>query len=160
MNAQNTSAQSISTVDEALKIGLSNNGKVKAAKTNVELQEQGKKAAFDLGKTDVGIQYGQYNSFENDLAFDINQNFAFPTVYTNQRRLANEKIAGSQFQVSISENQLKFDIRKTWYQLAYFTEKQKLLLFQDTIYTKFLNAANRRYETEASSYLEKVSVII
>lgn len=157
VNAQNTSAQSISTVDEALKIGLSNNGKVKAAKTNVELQEQGKKAAFDLGKTDVGIQYGQYNSFENDLAFDINQNFAFPTVYTNQRRLANEKIAGSQFQVSISENQLKFDIRKTWYQLAYFTEKQKLLLFQDTIYTKFLNAANRRYETEASSYLEKVS---
>ncbi len=157
VNAQNTSAQSIPNVDEALKIGLSNNGKVKAAKTNVELQEQGKKAAFDLGKTDVGIQYGQYNSFENDLAFDINQNFAFPTVYTNQRRLANEKIAGSQFQVSISENQLKFDIRKTWYQLAYFTEKQKLLLFQDTIYTKFLNAANRRYETEASSYLEKVS---
>lgn len=157
VNAQNTSEQSISTVDEALKIGLSNNGKVKAAKTNVELQEQGKKAAFDLGKTDVGIQYGQYNSFENDLAFDINQNFAFPTVYTNQRRLANEKIAGSQFQVSISENQLKFDIRETWYQLAYFTEKQKLLLFQDTIYTKFLNAANRRYETEASSYLEKVS---
>ena len=157
VNAQNTSEQSISTVDEALKIGLANNGKVKAAKTNVELQEQGKKAAFDLDKTDVGIQYGQYNSFENDLAFDINQNFAFPTVYTNQRRLANEKIAGSQFQVSISENQLKFDIRKTWYQLAYFTEKQKLLLFQDTIYTKFLNAANRRYETEASSYLEKVS---
>lgn len=157
VNAQNTSAQSISTVDEALKIGLSNNGKVKAAKTNVELQEQGKKAAFDLGKTDVGIQYGQYNSFENDFAFDINQNFAFPTVYTNQRKLANEKIAGSQFQVSISENQLKFDIRKTWYQLAYFIEKQKLLLFQDTIYTKFLNAANRRYETETSSYLEKVS---
>ena len=157
VNAQNTSKQSISTVDEALKIGLSNNGLVKAAKTNVELQEQGKKAAFDLGKTDVGIQYGQYNSFENDLAFDINQNFAFPTVYTNQRKLANEKIAESQFQVSISENQLKFDIRKTWYQLAYFTEKQKLLLFQDTIYTKFLNAANRRYETEASSYLEKVS---
>lgn len=157
VNAQNTSEQSISTVDEALKIGLSNNGKVKAAKTNVELQEQGKKAAFDLGKTDVGIQYGKYNSFENDLAFDINQNFAFPTVYTNQRKLANEKIAGSQYQVSISENQLKFDIRKTWYQLAYFTEKQKLLLFQDTIYTKFLNAANRRYETEASSYLEKVS---
>jgi heavy metal efflux system protein len=157
VNAQNNSKQNISTVEEALKIGLANNGLVKAAKANVELQEQGKKAAFNLGKTEVGIQYGQYNSFENDLAFDINQNFAFPTVYTNQRKLANEKIAGSQFQVSISENQLKFDIRKAWYQLAYYTEKQKLLLFQDTIYTKFLNAANRRYETEASSYLEKVS---
>ncbi|HLU85672.1 MAG TPA: CusA/CzcA family heavy metal efflux RND transporter [Vicingaceae bacterium] len=157
LEAQHTSEKSISTVDEALKIGLANNGKVKAAKTNVELQEQGKKAAFNLGKTDVGVQYGQYNSFENDFAFDMNQNFAFPTVYMNQRKLANEKISESQFQVSISENQLKFDIRKAWYQLTYLTEKQKLLLFQDSIYTKFLNAANRRYETETSSYLEKVS---
>lgn len=156
-NAQVNSENTISTVEEAIQIGLANNGNVKVAKTNVELQEQSKRSAINLGKTDFGLQYGQVNSFENDLFFDVNQNFAFPTVYTNQRKLAKMKIAGSQYKVSISENQLKSEIRKSWYQLAYYNEQLKLLLIQDSIYTKFLNAANLRYESETSSYLEKVS---
>jgi len=149
--------KTITTLDEAIKMGLSNNGNVQVAKTNVDLQSQGKRAAFNLGKTDVGVQYGQYNSFETDFSFNINQNFEFPTVYTAQRKLAKAKTQGSQYQLSVTENELKRSIRQAWYQLAYFTEKQKMLMYQDTIFAKFLNAATIRYETEASSYLEKMA---
>lgn len=157
LKAQDVNSKTITTLEEAVTIGLSNNGNVQVAKTNVELQEQGKKAAFDPGKTNVGVQYGQYNSFENDFAFNLNQQFDFPTVYTNQHKLAKEKTEGSQMQLVVTENSLKRDIRQSWYQLAYLREKEKLLLYQDTIYGRFLHAATIRYETEATSYLEKAA---
>jgi cobalt-zinc-cadmium resistance protein CzcA len=157
LKAQDVNSKTITTLEEAVTIGLSNNGNVQVAKTNVELQEQGKKAAFDPGKTNVGVQYGQYNSFENDFAFNLNQQFDFPTVYTNQHKLAKEKTEGSQMQLAVTENSLKRDIRQSWYQLAYLREKEKLLLYQDTIYGRFLHAATIRYETEATSYLEKAA---
>lgn len=157
LKAQDVNSKTITTLEEAVTIGLSNNGNVQVAKTNIELQEQGKKAAFDPGKTNVGIQYGQYNSFENDFALNLNQQFDFPTVYTNQHKLAKEKTEGSQMQLAVTENSLKRDIRQSWYQLAYLREKEKLLLYQDTIYGRFLHAATIRYETEATSYLEKAA---
>ncbi|MEQ9187732.1 MAG: CusA/CzcA family heavy metal efflux RND transporter [Cryomorphaceae bacterium] len=157
LKAQDVNGKTITTLDEVVKIGLSNNGNVQVAKTIIELQQQGEKEAFNLGKTSVGFQYGQYNSFENDFAFDLNQSIEFPTVYTSQRKLAIEKTEGSQMQLAITENGLKRDIRQTWYDLVYLQEKEKLLLYQDTIYGRFLHAATIRYETEATSYLEKAT---
>ena len=157
LRAQDVNCKTITTLEEAVTMGLSNNGNVQVAKTNVELQEQGKKAAFDPGKTNVGVQYGQYNSFENDFAFNLNQQFDFPTVYTNQHKLAKEKTEGSQMQLAVTENSLKRDIRQSWYQLSWLREKEKLLLYQDTIYGRFLHAATIRYEVEATSYLEKAA---
>ena len=157
LNAQNSSKSNITTLEEAIEVGLENNGDVKVAQTNIELQQQGKRTAFDLQKTDIGIQYGQYNSFENDIGVDINQNFDFPTVYSSQRKVAKEKVVGSQIQLTATENDLKRNIRKEWYQLAYFKEKEKLLRYQDTIYSKFLKAATIRYEVESTSYLEKIA---
>ena len=157
LKAQDANSKTITTLEEAVTIGLSNNGNVQVAKTNVALQEQGEKAAFDPGKTNVGVQYGQYNSFENDFAFNLNQQFDFPTVYTNQHKLAKEKTEGSQIQLTVTENTLKRNIRQSWYQLAYLREKEKLLLYQDSIYGRFLHAVTIRYETEATSYLEKAA---
>ena len=155
LNAQNV--KTLTNVDEAIAIGLTSNGNVHIAKTNIELQQQGKKAAYNLIKTNIGFQYGQYNSFENDFAFELNQSIEFPTVYTSQRNLANEKIKGSQMQLLVAENNLKHNIRTSWYQLAFLKEKERLLLYQDTVYGKFLHAATIRYETGATSYLEKAA---
>ena len=157
LKAQDVKGKTITTLEQAINIGLTGNGNVQVAKTNIELQEQGKKAAYNLGKTDFGVQYGQYNSFENDFAFNLNQRIEFPTVYTSQRMLAKEKTEGSKMQLAVTENGLKRDIRQTWYQLVYLLEKEKLLLYQDTIYARFLHAATIRYETEATSYLEKAT---
>jgi len=149
--------QSITTLDEAITIGLANNGNVQVAITNIEVQEQGRKTALNLGKTSLGIQYGKYNSFENDFSFSVGQSFEFPTVYGKQIKLANEQVVGGQKQLVVTENDLKWNIRQAWYELSYLHERRKLLLYQDTIFGRFLNAATIRYETEATSYLEKAS---
>ena len=157
LTAQNVNEKTLTTLEEAISIGLNGNGNVQVARTNIELQEQGEKSAYNFSKTNFGIQFGQYNSFENDFAFELNQSFEFPTVYSSQRNLAKEKIEGSQMQLSITENDLKRLIRSSWYQLAYLKEKEGILLYQDTIYSRFLRAATIRYEIEATSYLEKVA---
>ncbi len=54
LKAQDVNSKTITTLEEAVTIGLSNNGNVQVAKTNVELQEQGKSSLFDPGKTNVG----------------------------------------------------------------------------------------------------------
>ncbi len=157
LKAQQTKGKTITDLEEAVNIGLSNNGNVQVAKTNIEVQLQSRKSAFNPEKTDVGIQYGQYNSFETDFGLELNQRFAFPVVYSNQRKLANEMVAGSELQLIVTENELRRNIRQAWYQLAYLHEKRKLLLYQDSLFGRFLHAANIRYETEATSYLEKAA---
>jgi len=157
LNAQTGSANTVTSVEEALEIGLANNGHIRIAKANIELQRQSKKAALDIDKTDVEIIYGQYNSFENDLAINVNQRIAFPTVYQNQRQLANENTTGGQLQLNVKQNELKRNIRESWYELAYLNERMQLLLYQDSIFAKFLHAATIRYETKATSYLEKAA---
>ena len=152
-----TKAQTITSSDQAVKVALENNGKVKSAEAKVELSKSEKKAKYNLAKTDIGFQYGQYNSFENDFAFDVNQSFAFPTVYSSQRKAAQEKIVGSELEKSATENELKLMVRGAWNQLCYLTELQKLLEFQDSLYSKFNDVAQLRYELEATNYLEKVA---
>ncbi|WP_339815570.1 CusA/CzcA family heavy metal efflux RND transporter [uncultured Imperialibacter sp.] len=155
--AQELEQKSITTLDEAITLGLANNGNVQVAITNIELQEQGRKTAFNLGKTSVGVQYGQYNSFENDFSISVGQSFEFPTVYAKQKQLANEQVVGGQKQLAVTENDLKWKIRQAWYELSFLHERRNLLLYQDTVYGRFLNAATIRYETEATSYLEKAA---
>ena len=38
----------LTTLEQAINIGLTGNGNVQVAKTNIELQEQGKKAAYQF----------------------------------------------------------------------------------------------------------------
>lgn len=157
VNGQDTPVKPMTSLNEVISIGLANNGNILVAKTNIELQKQGVKSAFNPGKMGIGLKIGQYNSFEKDFGFSISQSFEFPTVYSNQRKLAGERTKGGQQQLAVTENELKWNIRRVWYHLAYLKEKEKLLLYQDSIYTRFLRSATVRFETEATSYLEKAA---
>lgn len=156
-NNANAQDDTLSSVDQVLEIALKNNGHVQTSQLNIEIEELGKKTAIDINKTDFNIQYGQMNSFENDFSFDVSQQFAFPTLYSAQRKLASQHVTGSEIQLAITENELKRSIRQLWMQLTYLYEDQRLLSFQDSLYINFLKAAELRYETEESSFLEKAT---
>jgi cobalt-zinc-cadmium resistance protein CzcA len=157
LKAQEIESKTVLSLDQAINIGLSNNGNILAAKTNIEIEYQGRKAAFNPGKTGVDMLWGQYNSFEKDFAFEISQQFEFPAVYAKQKKLANARITGSELELRSSENNLKREIRKAWYQLSYLLEQRDLMIFQDSLYGRFYHAATIRYETEATNYLEFAS---
>ncbi len=145
------------SLEDAISYGLSNNGSIKSADFEIERLEALKKTAYNFGKTDVGLQYGRYNSFENDFAFSIGQNFQFPTVYSNQKKLAETNIEIGKSEKLITENDLVNKIKQTWFQLAYLKEVSSLLKYKDSVYKHFLRAAELRYKVEAGTLLEKVT---
>ena len=115
--AQNTN---LSNLDSVITRGLANNGFVVNASKKVEIAELGKRQAINLGKTDFNIQYGQYNSYHNDFAFEINQNITFPTVYSKQKQLAQLRTENSESQLAVVQNELVRNIKTAWYELAFY----------------------------------------
>lgn len=155
--AENTTAQNANTITEveaAVEIAIRNNHNVKLAQYEMDLTSLERKSAFNIDKTDFQLQYGQYNSFENDLAFTIQQNLFFPTVYAAQRKLANQQLSGSRLNLAVEINALKRDVRRAWNDFASLTEQRKLLQFQNQLYKEFLRAAEIRYQTQTTSLLE------
>lgn len=156
-HAQGRDPQVITSVEQAIEVGLQNNGLVLVARDNVQLQKLGKATAINIPKTDVGLMYGQYNSFENDFGFEISQSVEFPTVYSSQIRLAKERVLQGQLQLAVTENDLRRDIRKAWYELSFLRMKEDLMMFKDTVYGKAFSAAQMRYEVEETGLLEKAA---
>ena len=155
--AQNDSTQSLS-LNAAISMALENNPTIKAARQEVEWNEQMKKTSSDIGKTQFNWQHGQYNSIiNNDNYFDVSQTFAFPTVYLKSANAANAAIKSSELQQSVTENDLITKVKSVYYQLIYAQSNLKLLKRLDSIYTDFSKAAELRYKTGESSLLEKTT---
>ena len=147
----------VTSLEKALEIGMANNPRLAAARAELDYAATSKKTAFNPAKTDLHTQYGQYSSFENDWSFTISQNFAFPTVYTRQNELAKTRIAASGQSLALMRMELVRDIRLVWMELAYSIERRKTLQYRDSLFQRFLHAAELRYATEESSYLEKTA---
>jgi cobalt-zinc-cadmium resistance protein CzcA len=147
----------IINVDEAVNTGISNNPAVQSATYSVEQQAALKKTSLDLGRTTISMNYGQYNSFYKDNNIGISQSFAFPTVYRNFSQLSKEHIAGAEFNAALTRNELKRNIKFSYYLLLVVNEKKKLFMYQDSIYSNFSKAAELRFKTGETSYLEKIT---
>ncbi|MEZ4805071.1 MAG: efflux RND transporter permease subunit, partial [Bacteroidia bacterium] len=77
-------AQSTGTelnLEQAISKALQNNPSLQAQDSRVLSTQKMKKSAFELPKTSVMMQFGQYNSYHNDRAFQVNQNIPFPTYF-------------------------------------------------------------------------------
>ncbi|MCB0479624.1 MAG: TolC family protein, partial [Crocinitomicaceae bacterium] len=148
---------SMTSLEEVIQIGMQNNNSVAIAESQMHLYEQQKKAAFNPGKTNFDIEYGQINSFNNDFTFAFSQTFEFPTVYTSRLKKAKQEVQSAELQLEVVKNKLKFLIRQNWYYLAYLKEYKEILEYQDSLMQRVVRAANLRYEVEATNQLEKVS---
>ena len=71
------SSEGVTSLEQAIEIAIENNGDIQAAKNRILIAEEAKKGAISLPKTDFGIQYGQYNSADDELAWQLNQSFCF-----------------------------------------------------------------------------------
>ncbi|NOU19888.1 MAG: CusA/CzcA family heavy metal efflux RND transporter [Bacteroidales bacterium] len=158
---QNANAQQMSpkilTLEKAISIAVDSNLNIRSAGYQVELQRALKGTSWDIGKTDIDIEYGQFNSTNKDNGITISQSFAFPTVYTGQYKLAKANIKSSEIEFSITKNEIVNGVKTTWWKLTYYYSKLRLLRYQDSLYTGFTNAANRRAQTGETNMLEKIS---
>lgn len=145
------------TLEQAIEVALKNNAGIKAAGYEVESQKQQKKTSFDLPKTNVSLMYGQYNSYaKNDNNITISQAIPF-TALGSQGALNRSMLAASQMRKAVTENELVFQVKQVYYQIAFEQARRNLLLQQDTIYEGFLKSASLRYKTGESNLLEQTT---
>lgn len=150
-------SDSVLTLDGAISIALANNKSIRVAEIEVSKQKALKRTSMDLGMTDVGFQFGEFNSSENDFAFNLSQSFKFPTYYTNKARLADEEIKGAQLKKENDANLLRRKVKESWHNIQYLKARESLLIFQDSLYQKLKLATALRYKTGASTLLEKTA---
>ncbi|HET9569904.1 MAG TPA: CusA/CzcA family heavy metal efflux RND transporter [Bacteroidales bacterium] len=149
-------AQSI-RCDGAIKMALDSNLTVRSAKYTVDMERALKGASIDIGKTAIEGQYGQFNSATKDNGLTISQSFAFPTVYINQRKLANSKIKSSEWQQKVSQLEIATQVKQLYWQLAYLHSLKTLQLEQDRLFGGFVKVAEWRAEAGETGSLEKMT---
>ena len=156
---QNTShAQSKPiTLQQAIDTALKNSSSIRIANYSVDLQKALRRSAVNIDKTSINLSQGQINSSNYDNNLNISQRFEYPTVYSNQLKLADARIKGSQSQVEINRLNLANNVKTTYYQLVYFINKRALFVMQDTLYNNLVRASTVRYRTGESTLLEKTT---
>jgi heavy metal efflux system protein len=152
-------AQKSKTINlhEAIQMALDSNLNVRSSAYSVEVQKALKGASWDLGKTSIDMQYGQFNSYTKDNSFTLSQSFAFPSVYINQNKLANANVKSSEWQMKTSQLETATQVKQVYWQLAYLYTKQKLLAYQDSLFSGFSRAAELRAKIGETNKLEMIT---
>ncbi|MGF7025014.1 CusA/CzcA family heavy metal efflux RND transporter [Sphingobacterium sp. HSC-15S19] len=146
------------TLDQAIDLALKNNAQIKIAAYDVNIQQALKKGSITMPKTDISYSQGVVsNPTITDNLINIGQRLEFPTVYSNQAKVAEEKIKSSQAYRSVTENDLRRDVKLAYGQYQYALEKRSLLIGLDSIYIKLSKASTVRYKTGESTSLENIT---
>jgi len=142
---------------QAIQQALDSNLSVRSSAYSFDVQKALKGAAWDIPKTSIDGQFGQFNSYSKDNSFTVSQSFAFPTVYANQHKLANANVKSSEWELKTSQLEIATQVKQVYGQLAYLLSKQKLFLWQDSLYSGFQRAAELRMKTGETNQLEMIT---
>jgi cobalt-zinc-cadmium resistance protein CzcA len=145
------------TVEDAINTALKNNLELQSQQLNVQSSQSLKKSVFELPKTNFNLQYGQFNSINQDMGFQINQSIPFPTYYSAKSNLYKAELQGSHLQQQATANEIKSQVQFWFYQLQYLQHTKKQLKSLDSLYNDFVSAAALRYQTGETNLLEKTT---
>ncbi|HSH65083.1 MAG TPA: CusA/CzcA family heavy metal efflux RND transporter, partial [Bacteroidia bacterium] len=153
-NAQTTNGISL---QQAIDGALKNNASVKAGNFEIDYSKALKKTSTDIGKTNVSLMYGQYNSINIDNNISVSQSIPFPTLFSSQSQLNKAHIKGSELKLQLTQNELINQVKSVYHYLEYLLAERNLLMSQDSIYSSFANAASSRFKAGENTLLEKTT---
>lgn len=147
----------LSTIDlpTAISNSLAVNPNTRVGTLGVQYKQALKGSVRDLGKTNINLMYGQYNSpipYDNNIT--ITQNIPNPVYLKRLSELAEANINASRFQTRIYQSQIAFQVKSIYYNLLYRTEQRKLNQELITLYERILRAAEVRFKTGETNILE------
>jgi len=157
LNTVNGQQPGVINLHDAIQMALDSNLSVKSAGLSIDVQKALKGASLDLPKTVIDGQYGQFNSYTKDNSIAISQSFSFPSVYINRYKLANANIKGSELQFLGSQLEIATQVKQVYWQFVFLTSKQKMLIYQDSLYSGFLRAAELRAKSGETNRLEMIT---
>jgi len=146
------------SVENAVALALQRNPSVKAAAYDVEASKFMKQTSGEIGKTTVLATIGQYNSIaKNDNNITVTQTIPFPTVFGAKSALGKAQLERHEIVKVTTENELAYEVKSTWYQLAYLKKLNRWLQQQDSTFTAFARAAAAKQRVGETNLLEKTT---
>ncbi len=145
------------TVEDAISIALKNNLQIQSLQLNVQSYSKLKNSFFELPKTELNYQYGQFNSNNKDNSFQIAQNIPFPTYFSARSGLYKAEYKNSELKQQATVNEIKSQVQILYYQLQYFQNAKIKLKLLDSLYDDFVEVATLRYNTGETNLLEKTT---
>jgi cobalt-zinc-cadmium resistance protein CzcA len=142
---------------QAIQMALDSNLSVRSSIYSVDMQKALTGAVWDIPKTSIEGQFGQFNSYAKDNSFTVSQSFAFPTVYIDQKNLAHASVKSSEWELKTSLLEIGIQVKQIYGQLTYLHSKQKLFLWKDSLYYGFQRAAELRMKTGETNQLEMIT---
>ena len=150
-------ANKVITLHDAIQIALDSNMAVRSAAYSVDANMALKGAAVDIPKTSFDGEYGQMNSYSNDNSITISQSFEFPSVYINRYKLADATLKSSEWKLKASQLDIATQVKQLYWQYVYLAAKQKLFVYQDSLYSGILRASELRARTGETNKLEMIT---
>ncbi|SHL47566.1 Outer membrane protein TolC [Chitinophaga jiangningensis] len=145
-------------MEGAVQYALQHNKNLQAADARVQYFRKLLPAAGDIGKTEVAMQYGQYNSYvKNDNNFSVTQAIPFPTNFGAKKQLGESQVKEATFLKANTSNELAYQVKEAYLQLLYLQAQRELLRHQDSLFTSFAKKADLRYRTGEGKMLEKTA---
>jgi len=137
------------TVNEAVEAALKNSPALKVAHLVVRQNEQLVRSARNIPNPELvfdspsGVFY----------TLGVQQNFRFPTVYTQQAKLQQQQVVLAQKEKTIAENDLKLQVFTNYLNVQYTEARLHQLQTQDSLFGQIAMAAKRNFEVGTTDKL-------
>ncbi|HLF62209.1 MAG TPA: CusA/CzcA family heavy metal efflux RND transporter [Saprospiraceae bacterium] len=156
---KNIQAQTPLTLDASISRAKANNPKIRVGTYQIQVQQSLRRAAYELPKTSFEFELGQYNSNYFDNSIGIRQEIPNPRNKKAGKTLADANIHRAELSLAVTEQELVFEVRSAWYELAYLLERQRLLESQDSLLSDFVRIAEVRQLVGETGNLERATAI-
>ncbi len=150
-NAQDINLQT------AVEMATQNNLALKSQAALKEYYALKKDTYLTISPSDITAEIGQLNGFSFDNKIGISQSFAFPTFYSNQKKVLKEEWNNAVIAMQLSNAEMKKTVTEIFYHILVLTEKEKLLQKTAALYTKFSQKADLRLNAGELNVLEKIT---
>ncbi|MGL6267267.1 MAG: TolC family protein, partial [Chitinophagaceae bacterium] len=145
------------SLDSLLQMAGRQNLSVQATRKNNQFWETMMQKTFELPRTEVGMEYGNLNSANEDTRFFVSQGFQMPSVYRRQKDFFRANIDANTSLLALREKDLEKEIRLNYFLLEGLLERDSLLQFLDSVYSRFATGAELRLKTGETGILEKTT---
>lgn len=150
-------AQELINKDEAIKIAITNNGKVRTEAKKVGYQNALVNTAYSFEPTQVTAEMGQFNSTYFDTGLGISQSFNLPQVYKKRANAQRQQVKTAEAYLRMSEAELRQQLEELFIEYLYLEAKERLLKNQDSLFSGFLQRSIIRWQKGETDILEKTT---
>lgn len=145
------------SLEKAIEFGVTNNKGLQSSKKQVVMNKQLEGSAYAIDKTDIYYNFDQNNIATNNSplnVFGISQTIKFPTFYSSQKNVLKQQTSVAEQKYQIDEQILKKEISKAYCTVSHWQQMVNNYSYLDSVYQKFADAANQRFEVGETNNLE------